>query len=109
MLKKINRLGPVSLKNPRRISVYYFSLSSARNNLDTSRFAFIVSKKLDNRAVVRNSVKRKVRSCIEEIFDKIETGWDFVIHPKSKAIEADRASILKEIKSVFQKQGFIND
>lgn len=109
MLKKENRLTAVRLSNPKNISTPQFSLKIAKNNQDLNRFALIVSKKLDKRAVVRNSLKRKLRSCIEEIFDNIKKGYDFVFYPKQSAIKVERSEILKEITSALAKEKLIND
>ena len=101
MLKKVYRLNKISLNKPRSIQASFFTLKTVRNSLALNRFAFVVSKKIDKRATVRNSIKRKLRSCIEEIFDKIETGNDFVFYPKNKIIAGERREILKELESVF--------
>lgn len=108
MLKRENRLTSVRLNSPRKISTPQFILSIARNNQNTNRFAFVVSKKIDKRAVVRNALKRKIRSCVEEIFDSIHIGYDFVFYPKSLAIDASRESILEELEKVFKKEGLLN-
>lgn len=107
MLKRENRLSAVLLKNPRIFSDSLFTLKVSGNNKEVSRFAFVVSKKLDKRATVRNSLKRKIRSCIEQIFDNIETGQDFVFYPKQKAVEANREQILGEINKIFSKNGIL--
>lgn len=102
MLKKEYRASPV-LRGAKSFSTQYFRLNLAKNNLEISRFAFVVSKKIDKRAVVRNSLKRKVRSNIEEIFDKIKGGNDFIFYPKQTAIKATRDQIQEEIKNLFEK------
>ena len=107
MLKKQYRASPVSLGSAKSFSTPYFSLKIAKNNLEVSRFAFVVSKKIDKRASSRNNVKRKVRGVIEEIFDKINTGSDFVFYPKEKSITATRDQIQEEIKSLFEKNKFL--
>lgn len=107
MLKKPNRLKIVKLKNPKVISANYFSIKVVKNNMNESRFAFVVSKKIDKRAVIRNSLKRKLRSCIEEVFDNIGGGWDFVFYPKASLLSTQRGQLLKELKDVFRKYGFI--
>ena len=103
MLKKEYRLSTVSLIGSRIFSSPCFSLKVAANKKDLSRFAFVVSKRIDKRAVVRNSLKRKIRSCIEQIFDNIETGYDFVFYPKQKAQGATREQVLGEINEIFLK------
>lgn len=103
MLKKEYRLKSVLLKSPRIFPSPLFTLKVASNNGEFNRFAFVVSKKIDKRAVVRNNVKRKIRGVIEQMFDNIETGNDFVVYPKGLAVRATRGQVLEEIKGVFSK------
>ena len=105
MLKKINRLSTPRLSNSRNVQSASFSLKIAKNNLNIPRFAFVISKKLDKRAVVRNGVKRKLSVCIEEIFDKIKSGNDFVFYPKPLIVATSHQELLNEIENLFKKEG----
>jgi ribonuclease P protein component len=107
MLKKVNRLTVFLLKNPKTTPSKYFTLKSSPNNSAHSRFGFVVTKRIDKRSVVRNETKRKVRSCIEEIFDKIENGRDFVFIIKADSAKTDRNLILEEIYTIFKKEGYL--
>ncbi len=107
MLKRENRLTPVRLSNPRNISTPLFSLKIAKNDQSLNRFAFIVSKKIDKRAVVRNLLKRRLRSCIEEIFDNIKKGYDFVFYPKSLLIKAKKEDAAREIDKILRNEKLI--
>lgn len=107
MLSKEYRLTSAIKSGARSFSTPYFSLKTAKNNLEVSRFAFVVSKKIDKRATRRNSVRRKVRSVIEEMFDNIERGNDFVFYPKQKAIDGPREQIHEEIKKLFEENKFL--
>lgn len=109
MLKSENRLKTVKLDSPRTLSAPQFILKISGNNVGVSRFAFIISKKIDKRAVARNSLRRKLSSSIEEIFDKIKTGNDFVFYPKSSALKQEREDLSKEIKNIFSKGNLLND
>jgi len=109
MLKKPFRLKSPKLENPRTVPGVYFNFKYQKNKVGQNRFAFVVSKKIDKRAVVRNSLKRKVRASVEEIFDKIETGWDFVFYPKTKTIGAEKKHVLEELEKTFLKQGLIKE
>ena len=75
--------------------------------MPVSRFAFIASKKVNKRATARNLLKRKMRSCIEEIFDRIEGGHDFIFYPKKSGIEISRELLLEETKAIFSKEGYL--
>ena len=107
MLKKTYRLNKGFLKNPKVINSKNFILKTTTNDLQVSRFAFILSKKVDKRAASRNLLRRKVRSCVEEIFDRIETGHDFVFYPRKSGIEVSRVLLFKEIKELFTKEGYL--
>ena len=107
MLKKNYRLTAFPRKSEKSFSTQYFNLKISKNNLEISRFAFVVSKKIDKRATVRNSLKRKVRSVIEEMFDNIKGGFDFVFFPKQTAIKVTRDQIQEEIKNLFERNQFL--
>ncbi len=107
MLKKKYRLAPPLQGKQENLSTPYFNLKIAKNNLEVSRFAFIVSKKIDNRSTVRNSLKRKIRGVIEEMFDKIKPGNDYVVYPNKVSIKATRDQIQEEIKKLFEKNQFL--
>ena len=103
MLKKEYRLTSGSLKNPKNFKTPFFNLKIGENSEGFSRFAFVVSKKIDSRATERNALKRKVRSCIEEIFDNIRLGNDFIFYPSILAKETKRSEILEEINKLFKE------
>ena len=64
----------------------FFVLKIAKNEESFSRFGFIVSKKIDKRATVRNTVKRKIRICIEANLYKIKPGHDMLFILKKQII-----------------------
>ena len=109
MLKRSYRLKTTALENPKTVTGAYFNFKYQKNKVGENRFAFVVSKKIDKRAVVRNFLKRKVRICVEEIFDKIDKGWDFVFYPKTGAIDADKKQVLGDLKKNLKKQGLIKE
>ncbi len=78
MLKRKNRLPKIFFKHDRVVSSPFYNLKIRRNGELVSRFGFVVSKKIDKRATVRNRIKRKIRSCMEENLDKIVDGYDFL-------------------------------
>lgn len=88
MLKKKYRLpASVRLGNAKTIYTKYFILKTAANNLYYPRFAFVVSKKVDSRAVVRNRIKREMANSIQNLIDKIVPGKDMVFVLKRNAAE----------------------
>lgn len=61
-------------------------LKTLKNNLETSRFGFVVSKKISNKAVVRNKIRRILREIIKKKLPEIKTGLDviFIANPSCK-------------------------
>lgn len=107
MLGKTNRLTNVYLTNPKIITTSLFNLKIGVNNLNLSRFTFVVSKKIDQRSAQRNEVKRKVRSCVEEIFDNIKPGYDFIFYPSQISKDTERQRVLEEIKKTFKENNYL--
>lgn len=104
MLKKVNRLTSFSLPGSKNISTPLFNLKIVKNNSDSSRFGFIVSKKVSSSAVVRNSAKRKIRSIIEEKLESIALGFDLAFYLKKDIIEADREAIEKILSQALEQE-----
>ncbi len=62
-------------------------LSADRNELGTTRFGFIVSRRIGN-AVVRNRVKRQLREAVRSHLDQVPEGWDVVLLARAPIAEA---------------------
>lgn len=86
MFKKINRLGAQEKKWDSSFVSQLFVLKVSENNLPYSRFGIVVSKRIDKRAVVRNSLKRKIRSCLEENLKKIKPGYNLLFVLKKELL-----------------------
>lgn len=72
--------------------------------INTSRFGFVVSNKIDKRATRRNGIKRRLRAIARNVMPQINTGYDLIIivnknytFPYSiKEIESDVVALLKK-------------
>jgi ribonuclease P protein component len=69
----------------------------------------VISKRIDTRANVRNSAKRKLSMCIEQIFDRIDAGYDFVFILKANIDNVPRENLLEEIGNALKKERLLND
>lgn len=107
MLKKTLRLKKAVLKTSPLFSDRFFNLKASPNSLDSSRFAFIVSKKVDKRATARNRIKRVLRSCVEENIPKIKGGYDFLFVLKKDALSTPRQEICSSLVGVLNRGNFI--
>lgn len=81
-----------------------FLLKGKKNNFESSRFAFIVSKKIDKRATVRNKTKRLYRACLESLLPTLASGYDMLFIAK-KSLDAKEAVLLcEQIKNELAKK-----
>jgi ribonuclease P protein component len=83
MLCKKNRLKRKSdfeniLKNGRSARADFLSIKFIGNKLPDSRFGFIVSKKVSNKATRRNLIKRRLRNSVRLKIGAIKTGFDVI-------------------------------
>lgn len=104
MLKKSNRLparirvsGSLHLANP------FFTVRYAKNDFEESRFAFIISKKVDSKAVIRNRIRRQFSEGIKNLLVDIKPGFDFIFIVKKEILDKTTAEIQKEIKLTLKK------
>ncbi len=94
MLKKKYRLpSSVRLEKAKTKSFKYFVLKTADNNLLNSRFAFVISKKVDGRAVIRNKIKREMTNYIAKNIEKIVPGKDMIFILKRNVVQASEAPL----------------
>lgn len=72
-----------------------------KNNLDISRFAFIVSTKISKKAVIRNKIKRQLREIVRKNLSNIKSGVDIVIIAKPEIINKYFQIIKKDVEGLF--------
>lgn len=104
MLQRQFRLPhSVHLSRPSIFNTQYFSLRYSHNNLSLGRYGFVVSKKIDKRAVVRNRIKRIVRSCIEKEWINQVKGYDMLFLLKKQCVEASTADVCAAINVILTR------
>jgi ribonuclease P protein component len=103
MLKRENRLAKIAHKaDEKKYFSPLFNIRIADNKDDKTRFGFVVSKKIDKKAVVRNRTKRVLRDAAKE-FLKDLIGKDIVVIAKKSLSFKEKAEVIKEFKSIFNK------
>lgn len=108
MLKRKYRLGSkIKVKFETSFPTPFFLLKTSINELQYNRFRFVISKKVSRKAVERNKIKRNISSCIENFFDDIKIGYDFLIIVKKEILNKTREEVCFEIKSALEKKGFL--
>lgn len=73
-----------------------FTLYVKNNGLDHSRMGFSINKKV-GKAVVRNRIKRQLKSLYRESYKNINPGLDMVLVVKTNVSDLD----YKEVQSAF--------
>ena len=90
----------------RREGQFYASplmvLAFLHNELDYSRFGFVVSKRIGN-AVKRNKIKRRLREAVRLRLPKIKPGFDVVFIARRPIAGAAYADIEKWVDRLLTK------
>lgn len=106
MLPKINRLTKkkdfdLVFQKGKGAKIGHFVFRTVKNSLTKSRFGFIVSKKVSNKATIRNKTKRRLRAAASQI--KLKNPSDIVIVALSGAEKIGFVEIKKTIADFLQK------
>lgn len=80
-----------------------FILKIKKSDEELSRFAVVVSKRIDKRAVRRNKIRRWVKSSVEELVPSIRGSWQILIIAKNNARDKDFSQIKSELTELFKK------
>ena|SRR3989338_4190251 len=108
MFKKENRLVPgIKFNNSYFTTVPQFVLKEKGNELSINRFGIVVSKKIDKRATVRNSIKRFFRNTLRSLYGKMSAGHDILIIVKKGISGKTEEENMLAIENVLRKAGVI--
>ena len=104
MLPKINRLKKKKdlekvFKKGKGVKEGLLILKTVKNNLNNSRFGFVVSRKVSKKASLRNKVKRRLRDLVKERLKKIKRGKDNLLI----ALPGLERKSFKEIEETINK------
>ena len=112
MLNKKNRLKTNSSFKAtycqnRVVSDEFFVLYAGRNKLETetdTKIGFVVSKKIDKRAVIRNKIKRRMRESFKIYLKEKEIPYlSLIMSAKENAKNADFRITLKSVYKLMDK------
>jgi ribonuclease P protein component len=82
---------------------------TAENGLNTARFCFIVSKRVSNKAVVRNKLKRRLRAAVGVVLARVRAGVDCVMiaYPGLETKEYQELAML--VEKLLKLSGIISN
>lgn len=104
MLKKKFRLASFRKLDKASFSnSHFFTLKFSKSQEKGPRFAFVVSKKIDKRAVARNKIKRYLSGSIEKIINNISSG-DYILIAKKAILNKDQREVETEVKRIFAEK-----
>ena len=67
-----------------------------------SLFAFLVSKKLDKRAVVRNKIKRRLSEAVRSLLPQVKAGQAVIILAKKEILKASYQDLKRSCLASLQ-------
>lgn len=110
MLASQHRLPATQrLRNSRLRRFTSFSVKIAQNEQSVSRFAFIVRKTVDKRAVVRNRIRRIFRAGIESKLHEITPGYDMLFFLEKGIIEQSQSDVWQQIYQLLAQERLLQE
>ena len=114
MLPKENRLTKKKdfegvFKKGKGFNEGFLFLKIEKNNLEKSRFAFIVSKKINKKAVDRNKIKRRLREVVRKSLPRINPGIDGVFVVQRDVKDKEFSEIKKTTIEILKKAKVLDD
>lgn len=83
------------------------SLRAQKNNLNISRFGFIVGLKVSKKAVKRNRIRRQLQEIIRLKIKTIKPGYDILIVALPKILDKKYWEIDEVIEKGLKKMGLL--
>lgn len=84
-------------------------LSQLNSTINVSRFAVIISNKIDKKAVKRNKIRRLIYEALWSLYPKIKNGAEGVFLVKKTISQATFLEIKDEIKNLFKKNKLLSN
>ena len=72
-------------------------LQVVENGLEKPRYGLTVSKKTDKSAVIRNRIRRRLRSAALEVLGNAKPGMDYVLVGRAPGATKEYAEIVKDL------------
>jgi ribonuclease P protein component len=103
MLRRENRLAKIAHQGDGKKYLYpLFNVRIFDNKENKVRFGFVVSKRIDKRAVVRNRTKRVLRQAAKEVLRDL-VGKDIVVIAKKSLSFKDKKIVSQEFAGISKK------
>src|SRR5690606_14438303 len=108
MLKKVNRLKskeiPKIAYKGKKVGNQNFMIRILFDTkLEQSKFAVSVSTKISKKAVIRNKIKRKIKTALLSINDSIKTANYLVVVKNVQIVEKNPEELALELKKIINE------
>jgi len=107
--KSLNKsLHFLKILKKKKLNTKYFTIYFDKNLENIGQYlniSFVMKKKIGN-AVVRNKIKRKLKSAVQKILQKkerVDLGFTYVMFGKNNVYKDKFADVLNEVDGVFKK------
>lgn len=95
------------IRKGRMLSGRIMTVRSLPSPFHESRFGFLVSKKISNRANQRNLVKRRLRHAVLQHLSQAKSGFDFLFTARPKILGSSYKEIEVEVYELLSRAGVI--
>jgi ribonuclease P protein component len=96
-------------KKGKKIYSHFFLMKFMKNNLDTYRIGFVVSKRIVLKIVSRNKLKRRMREAVKFPQKSIKGSYDIIVIAKPSAADQDYKIIKNDLKKLFEQANLLNN
>jgi ribonuclease P protein component len=79
-------------------------LFTHENQLGYSRIGVAAGKSIGN-AVTRNTIKRRLRAILHDIYTRVLPGWDILVIARRPSTEAEYQDLSKAVYSLLSRAG----
>ena len=77
-----------------------------RNGLERTRFGISTGRRTGN-AVVRNTIRRRLRRVMSDLLDRISPGWDVLVIARPAAAQASQADLARVFARLMRQAGLL--
>ena len=81
----------------------HYIIYSMKNECSNYRFGLSVGKKISNKAVIRNKLKRRLKSIVDNHKNLYQNNKDYIIIMKRSCLEATYQELEKSFIDIFNK------
>ena len=85
----------------------FFFVYYLKNNRDYVRIKAIVSSKVSNKAVKRNTIRRKLEEIVKSHLLKLKPGFDIIIISRHKVKEQEYPKLKESLEEIFLKANLV--